>query len=319
MRFSALEGKGILYERLNVTKHQLPKDIEHITRPQLLQFTRDTLSSLGIQLRRGMGQNFLVSPDVLRFILMKANLKSNDTILEIGGGIGTLSLFIAPQVKKLIIIEQDHRLIDVLCARLREFNNVTIIQGDACKVIWPPFDKLVSNLPYQISSPITLRLTRTKFNEALITFQLEFAKRLIASVGEQEYSRISVQSSLFLETEILTTLDRDVFYPSPKISSAIVKILPNSKTYKPNVDLFEQFLAILFSRKNKKVVNNLIPYFKRCDKQLSNLVEKLLQLLKIQDKRTLQLSPQMILHLYNNLNISFQTHGFSLPKVLQQS
>ncbi len=308
-----------MYERIKATQQHLPKDIEHITRPQLLQFTRDTLSSLGIQLRRGMGQNFLVSPDVLRFILMKANLKSNDTILEIGGGIGTLSLFIAPQVKKLIIIEQDPRLIDVLGARLGEFNNVKIIPGDACKVNWPPFDKLVSNLPYQISSPITLRLTRTKFNEALITFQLEFAKRLIASVGEKEYSRISVQASLFLETEILTTLGRDVFFPSPKISSAIVKILPYSQTFKPNVDLFEQFLAILFSRKNKKVVNNLIPYFKRCDKQISNLVEKLLQLLKIQDKRSSQLSPQMILHLYNNLNISFQTHGFSLPKVLQQS
>jgi len=263
-----------------------------------------------------MGQHFLVSPDILRFLLLNANPKSDDIILEIGGGIGTLSLFLAPNAKKLIIIEKDHRLIDVLSILFRDFSNVLILPGDACKVDWPPFDKLVSNLPYQISSPITLRLTRKKFCAAIITFQLEFAQRLLASAGDRDYSRISVQSNLFFETEMMLKLGNEAFFPTPNVASAIVKITPRSRPPALDLDLFAQFLAILFSRKNKKVANNLIPYFKRRSKQTSHLVEKVLHLLKIHDTRPSHLSPREILQLFSNLRVSFQSHGISFTKTL---
>ena len=162
-----------MYERIKATQQHLPKDIEHITRPQLLQFTRDTLSLLGIRLRRGMGQHFLVSPEVLRFILRKANLKSNDTILEIGGGIGTLSLFIAPQVKKLIIIEQDHRLIDVLYARLREFNNVKIIPG-GLSAIPTIFAAIIKRIPAAIKIKLIFLLLAVPNNFSRVFMVLLF-------------------------------------------------------------------------------------------------------------------------------------------------
>lgn len=306
-----------MQDRIELARSLLPYDPNQITRSQLLQFTKNILSANGFRPRRRKGQHFLVNPKVLKFLLFNANPKSNEVILEIGGGIGTLSLFLASKAKKLIIIEKDHHLVDVLSTLLRDFSNVVILPGDACKIEWPPFDKLVSNLPYQISSPITLKLIREKFCEAIITYQLEFAQRLLASAGDREYSRISVQSTLFFKTIMLLKIGKESFFPSPKVTSAIVKITPRRNTPKINLDLFEKFLAILFSRKNKKVANNLIPYFKRHGEHISHLVEKVLLLLTMQDKRPLRLFSHEILHLFNNLHVSFQYHGISFPKILQ--
>lgn len=303
-------------DRIELARSLLSRDPNQITRPQLMKFTHDILSAYGLQPWRRMGQHFLVSPEVLKFLILNANPKSDEIILEIGGGIGTLSLFLAQKAKKLIIIEKDQRLIDVLSILLRDFNNVLILSGDACKVDWPSFDKLVSNLPYQISSPITLRLAREKFRMAIMTFQFEFAQRLLASTGDRDYSRISVQSTLFFETIMLLKLGSEAFFPSPNVTSAIIKITPRNSIPKINLDLFEQFLALLFSRKNKKVVNNLIPYFKRSGKQTNHLVEKVLYLLKMHDKRPSHLFPNEILQLFDNVHISFKSHGIPFTKML---
>ncbi|MFX0195575.1 MAG: 16S rRNA (adenine(1518)-N(6)/adenine(1519)-N(6))-dimethyltransferase RsmA [Candidatus Hodarchaeota archaeon] len=306
-----------LQERIELARSLLPCDPDQITKSQLLQFTKNILLAYGYRPWRRKGQHFLVNPEVLKFLLFNANLKSDEIILEIGGGIGTLSLFLASKAKKLIIIENDYHLIDVLSILLSDFSNVVILPGDACKIEWPPFDKLVSNLPYQISSPITMKLTREKFCEAIITYQLEFAQRLLASAGDREYSRISVQSSLYFKTKMLQKIGREAFFPSPKVTSAIVKITPRKNIPKIDLDVFERFLALLFSRKNKKVMNNLIPYFKRHGDYISHLVEKVLYLLTMQDKRPLRLFSHEILLLFNNLNTSFQSHGISFPKILQ--
>ncbi|MFQ6124293.1 MAG: 16S rRNA (adenine(1518)-N(6)/adenine(1519)-N(6))-dimethyltransferase RsmA [Candidatus Heimdallarchaeota archaeon] len=306
-----------MQNRIELARSLLPCDPDQITKSELLQFTKNILSAYGFRPRRKKGQHFLINPEVLKFILLNTNPKSDEIIMEIGGGIGTLSLFLASKAKQLIIIENDHNLIEILSILLRDFSNVVILPGDACNIEWPQFDKLVSNLPYQISSPITLKLTREKFSEAIITYQLEFAQRLLASAGDREYSRISVQSTLFFKTTLLRKLSREAFFPSPNITSAIVKITPRRDIPKINLDLFEKFLTLLFSRKNKKVVNNLIPYFKRHGKHISCLVEKVLYLLMMQDKRPLHLYSHEILQLFNNLHVSFQSHGISFTEILQ--
>ena len=215
-----------MQDQIEVARSLLSSDPNQVTRTQLWQFTRDICSILGFHPSRRRGQHFLVSPEILRCLLYNANLTSNDIILEIGGGIGTLSLFLASRVKKLIIIEQDPRLIEILSILLKNTNNVLILRGDACKLDWPPFDKLVSNLPYQISSPIALKLLGKQFSSAIITFQFEFANRLLAFAGDPEYSRISVQSNLFFDTEMLLRIGKEAFFPAPKVNSAIVKITP---------------------------------------------------------------------------------------------
>ena len=227
----------------------------------MLSETLKILNKQGIKLDKRKGQNYLIDNKVLLQIIQSAELSINDTVLEIGAGIGTLTIPLAKNAGKVIAIEQDRKIAAILIKRLDKLNisNVDVIVGDATKINFPKFNKVVSNLPYKISSPITFKILENKFDSAILMYQLEFAERMIAKSGDSNYSRLSVMMHFYAEVEMLFNVSKDAFFPKPKISSAVIKLTPKNK-----VEFNELFLNVtraLFQHKRKKVRNALMDSF----------------------------------------------------------
>lgn len=225
---------------------------------------RDTFSLLkkhGIRLDRRKGQNYLINNHILSKIIVNSQLNDSDVVLEIGAGIGTLTIPLSQKVSKVVAIEQDKRIIEVLTERLHELeiSNVEILECDATKMEFPYFNKVVSNLPYQISSPITFKLLRYDFDFAILMYQLEFAQRMVAQPGKSNYSRLSVMMGLCTETELLFNVPRKAFVPPPRISSAVIKLTPKKN---PDVDdFFVKTCRALFQHRKKKAGKALLQSF----------------------------------------------------------
>ena len=219
----------------------------------------------GIRLKKSLGQNFLVDKNIIRKEAELAEIKPDDTVLEIGPGVGFLTGELLKRAKKVIAIEMDKQLAEIL---KKEFSEkiekgcLEIICDDALAVDFPDFDKCVSNIPYEISSKIILKLGKYK-RPAILIIQKEFAARLVASPGEGEYSKISVMSQYYFHTELLHTVSKKSFFPSPKVDSAIVRLTPRDGTFKKSLaiadeELFLKTIHALFQHKNMAVRNALI-------------------------------------------------------------
>src|SRR2546428_8033341 len=135
------------------------------------------LRRLGIRASRGLGQHFLIDERVARRQIERASIREGETVLEVGPGLGVLTRILGTRAKRVIAIEKDRRLADALRAL---GGPIEVVQGDALKVEWPPFDVMVSNLPYRISSPVTFRLLDRPLDRTVLTFQRQCAERLPA-------------------------------------------------------------------------------------------------------------------------------------------
>jgi len=216
----------------------------------LLEDTTLLLKKHDIKPNRKLGQNFIIDRAVLDREISYANIKRSDTILEVGPGVGTLTELLAKKAKKVFAIETDSRMIVIL--NDMALKNVEITKGDFLKIEIPKFDKAVSNIPYSISSPLTFHLLTYDFEMAILTYQLEFAERLVAKPGEKNYSRLTVATYYRANAEILEVLGPDTFYPAPEVNSAIVKLTPKKeKPFKVNETLYFDMLRGLFSHKKK--------------------------------------------------------------------
>jgi len=215
----------------------------------LLEDTKLLLEKHGIKPDRRLGQNFIVDRGVLEREISYAEIKQSDIILEIGSGVGTLTELLAESAGRVYAVEMDARMIEILKCKLK--NRVELIEGDFLKVELPEFDKTISNIPYSISSPLTFRLLSHGFKTAILTYQKEFAERIVAKPGERNYSRLSVATYYRANAEILEILPPEVFYPRPKVDSAIVKLTPKKRPFKVNEKLFFALLRGLFSHKKK--------------------------------------------------------------------
>ena len=227
----------------------------------MLSETLKILNKEGIKLDKRKGQNYLIDKDVLSRIIHSADLSKTDTVLEIGAGIGTLTIPLAKNAGKVIAVEQDRKIAAILVKRLKklQISNVEIIIGDATKIAFPKFNKVVSNLPYKISSPITFKILKYNFELAVLMYQMEFAERMIAYPGDSNYSRLSVMIHFYTNAEMLFKVSKKVFLPKPKVSSAVIMLTP-----KNGLDVDEFLLNViraLFQHKRKKVRNALMDSF----------------------------------------------------------
>ena len=210
------------------------------------------LARLGARPSKSKGQNFLVDGQVADRHVEYAEVSCNDTILEVGPGLGILTTRLAEQAKKVIAIEADAKL----AAYLRDVlpDNVELIEGDALKVPFPPFDKFVSNIPYSISSPLIFKLLEHDFQRAAVMLQKEFADRMVARPNTDDYSRLTVSVSYRAECRILEKVSRSKFWPSPKVDSAIVELIPHSPPFTlVDEDFFFHLTTMLFQNRRKKI------------------------------------------------------------------
>ena len=281
----------------------------------LSKITKDILNENGIKLNRNLGQNYLIDKNKRDQIIDFGNITKDDVVLEIGTGIGTLTIELAKRAKKVIAIEQDSNICEILAKRLEKENidNVELINDDALKVDFAPFNKIISNLPYQISSPITFKFLDYDFDLAILMYQKEFAQRMNGEVGSKNYSRLSAMLYFKCDVEKLTDVSCESFIPKPQIDSTVVKLTPKENTIaEDDFKTYSKFTKALFQHRNKKIRNALIDsrhvisnIDKKVLKKRLNAIEdeKLIDYLK---KRVVVLTPEEILFISKNLNPLFE-------------
>ncbi len=204
-------------------------------------------------------QHFLIDASYLDRIVAAAELTSEDTVLEIGAGIGNLTERLARKAKKVIALELDPALVAVLNDRFDAVENIEIISGDALKLDFPEFDKVVSNLPYSISSEITFKLLRHEFKTGVLMYQYEFAKRMVSPPNCKDYSRLTVDTYYFADASILMKVPKGAFQPAPEVDSAVIKLVPRPAPFEVRDEpFFLEFVAAIFSQRRKKLRNAIL-------------------------------------------------------------
>lgn len=216
---------------------------------------------------KGLGQNFLIDKNILGKIITIADIKENDVILEVGPGIGTLTKELAQKAKKIISIEKDETMIEILSETIKDYKNIEIINEDALQFSISNFQfskkyKVVANIPYYLTSPIIRKFLESENppQEIILMVQKEVAQRICSKIPDMNLLAVSVQ--FYAEPKIMANVSKGCFYPSPKIDSAIIKITPFSK--KPDV-LPEKFFEVVkagFSHPRKQLANNFITTLK---------------------------------------------------------
>jgi 16S rRNA (adenine1518-N6/adenine1519-N6)-dimethyltransferase len=186
------------------------------------------LRAFGVRPNRELGQNFLIDDNILRVIGSAAELAGSDVVLEVGGGLGVLSEFLAPQVAHLHVVEVDRSLEEPLREALGSSANATLHLADAVKMdfasLEPRPNKVVANLPYGVAATVLLK-SIAELPEATLwvaMVQREVADRLAAAPGGKSYGATSVLAQLPCEVRFLRKVPRTVFHPEPNVDSALV-------------------------------------------------------------------------------------------------
>ncbi|KZX15924.1 ribosomal RNA small subunit methyltransferase A [Methanobrevibacter cuticularis] len=275
----------------------------------LAKETKEILQENGIHLNKKLGQNYLIDDFKRKKIISFGELNKDDIVLEIGPGIGTLTIELAKKAKKVIAIEQDLNIFNILKKRLDNENiqNVELIHGDAVKIDFPKFNKIISNLPYQISSPITFKFLEYDFDLAILMYQKEFARRMKVKLNTKDYSRLSAMLYFKGNFEFLDDVSPESFIPKPKIDSTVIKLTP--KNIPIDLDIinnqYKKICKALFQHKNKKIRNALIDSRheigysdkKELKSLLNNLVKVEPDLEAFLSRRTITMAPKEILSL----------------------
>ena len=258
----------------------------------LLLRARHLLRLYGIFPKKRLGQNFAVNRALLQKMISYASISTEDIVLEVGAGLGFLTELLSPTCKRVIAVEVDPKLTKILRNELRNLRNVTLIEGDVLKVSVPQFNKMVSTPPYSISSTLLFWLLGRSFDCAVLTFQKEFAERMTASAGSRDYGRLTVSTYYRAEAELLDPVPRSMFYPPPDVDSTVVRLKPreNPPFFVQDEEAFFKLVQTLFTRRNKKVRNVIVPFLRGRVKERD--VTRLADSLLFHDKRVRELAPE---------------------------
>jgi len=222
------------------------------------------LKKYGIRPLKSLGQNFLVDEKVFDRIMRAAELSSNDVVLEIGPGIGNLTLRLGERTQKVIAIEKDKKMCEILKKMLESQNikNIKVINQDALKLDFSQYTqkpyKLVANLPYYITSPVIRKFLELKKppKSMILMVQKEVAQRICAKPPKLSVLAVSVQ--FYAKPKIISYISKKSFWPQPKVDSAIIKIIPfkvgRSQKY---TEKFFKIVKAGFSHPRKQLINNL--------------------------------------------------------------
>jgi 16S rRNA (adenine1518-N6/adenine1519-N6)-dimethyltransferase len=185
---------------------------------------------------RALGQNFLVDPNTVRKIVRLASVESTDHVIEIGAGLGSLTLALAETGATITAIEIDRYLIDELLVNVRAHNNVTVVHCDAMAIDWPAFLAehpsptgryvLVANLPYNVATPLLCDLLDfvPQIERMLVMVQKEVGDRLAAAPRSEAYGAVSVKVAYWAEAKTVGTVPPGVFIPQPNVDSGLVRL-----------------------------------------------------------------------------------------------
>ncbi len=232
--------------------------------------SRSLLSEWNLRPKKQLGQNFLADPSTAGMIISRAGLTADDVALEIGAGLGALTIPAARAVRRVYAVEKDADLARALESELRrrDIGNVHIINKDIFNVDIRDFsqqgpEKLVvlGNLPYNISSPVLFYLidARDVIGRAVLMFQKELARRLMAAPGAKDYGRLSVMLQYFADLKRIATVSAHLFFPKPKVDSEVVEVAFKKKIENPVADegILSEIVKAAFGKRRKTLKNAL--------------------------------------------------------------
>lgn len=229
---------------------------------------RALLAEHGLRPSRRLGQHFLADPNTARRIVRLAKVDAGDRVLEIGPGLGSLTLALRERACDVLALEVDRRLADVLQEVVVGDDRVRVVSGDALTVdlealLGTGSWRCVSNLPYNVATPVVIRLLEEapSVSSALVMVQLEIADRLVAAPGSPAYGAVSVRVAYYADAKIVGMVPRAVFVPVPKVDSALVELVRRDA---PPVDVpsRERFFELVragFAHRRKMLRRSLRP------------------------------------------------------------
>ncbi len=234
-------------------------------------FSRKTLLQIlkenQIQLSKHRGQNFLLDQNILNKIIESSNLSKEDIIIEIGGGMGHLTYYLSQILAELIVFEVDKKLYTLLNEQFKNISHVSIYLENILNVdfnqIYKKYQKklkIIANLPYSITTPILDKCFKqsTMIESMTCMVQKELAERILAKPGTRDYSPLSIFCQTFAECKYLFNISKNVFFPVPKIDSALIQLNLNQNISSTihNLDIYFQVVKVIFSNRRKTIYNN---------------------------------------------------------------
>jgi 16S rRNA (adenine1518-N6/adenine1519-N6)-dimethyltransferase len=218
------------------------------------------LKSQGLYTEKKLGQNFLFNTEVIEKIIAAADIKETDHVVEVGPGLGILTMELLQKAQKVSVIEKDPKLIDYLRKTFKEYSNLEIIHQDVLKTTPPHTEyKVVANIPYYITSPIITHFLNTDSNNkpssmTLMT-QLEVAQKICAKTGD--HSVLSLMTQLFAKPTLVHQVSASDFFPAPKVKSAIIHLETLEKPQIKQNEVFIKLIKKAFNQRRKTLSNSL--------------------------------------------------------------
>ncbi len=211
----------------------------------------DLLAERGVEPRRSLGQNFVVDPNTVRRIVRLAGISPGDSVVEIGPGLGSLTLALVEAGATVTAIEADPLLAEIL-ARVTEGMPVGIIVGDALDLDWvgdldPGAHDLIANLPYNVATPLVAEILDhvPQIERMVVMTQKEVGQRLVAGPGSKAYGALSVKVASWARARLLGTVPPTVFHPRPRVESALVELVRHTRpAIPPDIDRDEFFTLV---------------------------------------------------------------------------
>lgn len=228
--------------------------------------TNDILSRYDIRLTKSLGQNFLTDVNIIRKIAEAGELTPEDLVIEVGPGIGALTVFLAQQAGKVIAVEIDKNLIPALRETTAQYPNVTIIHEDILKVDipsllqgWSGRVKVISNLPYYVTTPVVMLFLENNYpiERMVLMVQKEVALRMAAKPGTKDYGALSVGVQVAGTSKVLFMVSKNCFIPKPDVDSAVLRILLTGERLQQIQDrtIFFNCVRAAFSQRRKTLLN----------------------------------------------------------------
>jgi len=253
---------------------------------------RQELREYGFFPKKRLGQHFLVDRNILNKVIRTAEVGKEDVIVEVGPGLGEMTLALARLAKYVIAIEIDAKLVEVLKKKSADFPNVEVVKSDILKVDFKHFFKkegqpikVVANLPYQISTPLLFRFIEAKevFSTLTLMLQREVAERMVAPAGGKDYGPLSIFVQLFLDLSICFFIKPSAFFPSPKVESAVVHMVWKEKPMieANHEEWFKSVVRAGFGYRRKTLANAL----KHSELSLPDSIESRMEKVGIDPRR----------------------------------